>query len=67
MLPFLASLVEEASEEDRPHALRVRAEMLRLAIDDFAETLRQRLRLPGGSTDATLEHYQGEHAAGQGR
>jgi voltage-gated potassium channel Kch len=58
LLPFLASLVEEASEEGRPHALRVRAEMLRMAIDDFAETLRVRLRMPGETTDATLEHYQ---------
>jgi len=61
LLPFLASLVEEASEEGRPHGLRVRAEMLRMAIDDFAETLRVRLRMPGESTDATLEHYQREH------
>lgn len=67
LFPFLGSLVEEASEEGRPHALRVRAEMLRMAIDDFAETLRARLRLPGESTDATLEHYQGEHAAGNAR
>lgn len=59
LLPFLASLVEEASEDGRPHALRVRAEMLRMAIDDFAETLRVRLRLPGESTDATLQHYRG--------
>ncbi|HEX5762905.1 MAG TPA: potassium channel family protein [Solirubrobacterales bacterium] len=58
LLPFLASLIEEASEEGRPHALRVRAEMLRMAIDDFAETLRQRLRMPGGTTEATLEHYE---------
>jgi hypothetical protein len=63
LLPFLSSLVEEASEEGRPQALRVRAEMLRLAIDDFAETLRERLRLPGESTEATLEHYRGEHGA----
>lgn len=62
LLPFLSSLVAEASEEERPHALRVRAEMLRMAIDDFAETLRVRLRVPGESTGATLEHYQGEHA-----
>jgi hypothetical protein len=66
LLPFLASLVEEASEEDRPHSLRVRAEILRMAIDDFAETLRTRLHMPGETTDATLEHYQSEHA-GNGR
>jgi hypothetical protein len=61
LLPFLASLVEEASEDGRPHALRVRAEMLRMAIDDFAETLRTRLRISGETTEATLEHYQREH------
>jgi ion channel len=61
LLPFLASLVEEASEEHRPPALRVRAEVLRMAIDDFAETLRVRLRMPGESTDAILRHYQTDH------
>lgn len=61
LLPFLSSLVAEASEEGRPHAVRVRAEMLRMAIDDFAETLRVRLRMPGETTDATLEHYQTDH------
>jgi voltage-gated potassium channel Kch len=66
LLPFLASLVEEASEESRPHALRVRAEILRLAIDDFAETLRVRLRMPGETTDATLEHYLAEHGSPRG-
>lgn len=61
LLPFLSSLVAEASEETRPQALRMRAGMLRMAIDDFAETLRVRLRMPGETTDATLEHYQTEH------
>jgi hypothetical protein len=61
LLPFLGSLADEAGEEDRPHSLRVRAEILRMAIDDFAETLRVRLQLPGGSTDETLRHYQSDH------
>jgi len=61
LLPFLDSLVDEAGGEDRPHALRTRAEVLRMAIDDFAETLRTRLRFPEGSTEETLEHYQSEH------
>ncbi len=43
LLPFLSSLSDEASGEGRPQALRVRAEILRMAIDDFAETLRARL------------------------
>jgi hypothetical protein len=58
LLPFLTDLVGEASAEDRPHAVKVRAEMLRLAIDDFAETLRVRLQIPGETTDDTLRHYE---------
>lgn len=61
LLPFLSELAEEAAQEDRPQSLRVRAEILRMAIDDFAETLRKRLRMPGESTDDTLRHYQSEH------
>ncbi len=61
LLPFLASLVEEASGEERPHSLRMRAEILRMAIDDFAATLRTRLRMPGETTDDILCHYQAEH------
>lgn len=61
LLPFLSSLADEAAEESRPQPLRVRAEILRMAIDDFAETLRRRLRMPGESTDDTLRHYQSEH------
>lgn len=61
LLPFLTSLVEEASGEERPHALRMRAEILGMAIDDFAETLRKRLRMPGEDTDETLRHYRSEH------
>jgi Ion channel len=67
LLPFLSSLVSEASGENRPHALRVRAEMLGMAIDDFAETLRARLRMPGETTGATLEHYLSEHRPLRGR
>jgi hypothetical protein len=61
LLPFLRRMVEEGSEEGRPHAVRVRAEMLGMAIDDFAETLRVRLRMPGETTDATLDHYDAHH------
>jgi voltage-gated potassium channel Kch len=61
LLPFLASLVEEASGEERPHSLRVRAEVLRMAIDDFAQTLRVRLRMAGETTDEVLRHYQSDH------
>lgn len=63
LLPFLSSLADEAAEESRPHSLRVRAEILRMAIDDFAETLRRRLRMPGNSTGDTLRHYRSEHGS----
>jgi hypothetical protein len=61
LLPFLGSLADEAGEQSRPHSLRVRAEILRMAIDDFAETLRKRLKMPGETTEETLHHYQGDH------
>jgi Ion channel len=61
LLPFLASLADEARAESRPHSLRVRGEILRMAIDDFAATLRKRVRIPGETTDETLGHYQGDH------
>jgi hypothetical protein len=61
LLPFLRRLVEEATEERRPHALQVRGQMLGMAIDDFAETLRARLQLPGETTQETLEHYDAHH------
>jgi voltage-gated potassium channel Kch len=61
LLPFLRRLVGEATEEGRPRALKVRAQMLGMAIDDFAETLRTRLRMPGETTEETLEHYDAHH------
>jgi hypothetical protein len=66
LLPFLGSLVDEAAEDNRPHSLRMRAEILRLGIDDFAETLRKRLRIGGESTDETLRHYQSDHGPLEG-
>jgi hypothetical protein len=63
LLPFLTSLADEAGGDERPDSLRVRAEILRMAIDDFAATLRVRLRMPGEDTDATLRHYRSEHGA----
>jgi Ion channel len=60
LLPFLSDLAEEAGEESRPLSLRVRAGILGETIDDFAETLRGRLRMRGDSTDDTLQHYQSD-------
>ena len=45
LVPFLRRLIEEASESGRPHALRVRAEMLEMAIEDFEEAARARVGL----------------------
>jgi len=66
LLPFLGSLADEAAEDSRPPSLRVRAEILRLAIDDFAETLRKRLRIGGENTDETLRQYQSDHGPLEG-
>jgi hypothetical protein len=57
MLPFLRTVVDEAREEGRPLALKMRAATLGMAIDDFASTLRDRLQVPGETTRDTLEHY----------
>jgi hypothetical protein len=57
---FDPALAKE-TEEGRPHSLRVRAGILGMAIDDFAETLRVRLRMPVEGTDETLRHYRSEH------
>lgn len=61
LLPFLDALADDAGEAGRPRALQVRAQMLRMAIDDFALTLRTRLQMPGETTDAVLGHYHAEH------
>ncbi len=68
LMPFLSGLAAEASEGGRPHALKVRAEMLRMAMDDFAETLRTRLGVVGETTEATLGRYDMDHRPrGRGR
>ena len=41
LLPFLRRLIAEASEPGRPHALRVRADILRLAVEDYEAVLRE--------------------------
>jgi voltage-gated potassium channel Kch len=66
LLPFLRRLVGEATEESRPRALQVRGEMLGMAIDDFAGTLRRRLQLPGETTEEILEHYDAHHRRAAG-
>ena len=56
--PFLGSPAAEAGEDGREHELRVRTRVLEMAIDDYAETLRQRLQIGGETTGAALERYQ---------
>ena len=65
LMPFLARLVQEAGEQSRPHALRVRGEMLRMAMDDFAETLRERIGIDGETTEAILGHYDAQQRPGR--
>jgi len=65
LLPFLGGLAAEASERGRPQALRVRAEMLRMSMDDFAETLRMRVGIAGETTEATLGHYDARQRPGE--
>lgn len=63
LFPFLRSLTAEAGEPGRPHELRVRAEVLRMAIDDYAATVRGRLLLGGETTDDTLALYRASTAS----
>ena len=67
LLPFLRRLVEESTDAERPHALQVRGQMLDMAIEDFAETLRARLDVAGETTDETFEHYDVHHRQGGSR
>ncbi len=46
LVPFLRRLIEDAREDGAPHALKVRAETLRMALDDYDETMRMRLGIP---------------------
>ncbi|MCB0828337.1 MAG: two pore domain potassium channel family protein [Solirubrobacterales bacterium] len=64
LMPFLGGLVDEATGPSRPHALRVRGEMLRMAMDDFADTLRERLGIDGETTEAILGHYDAHQRPG---
>ncbi len=64
LMPFLAGLVDEAVDESRPQALRVRGEMLGMAMDDFAETLRERLGIDGETTEAILGRYDAHQRPG---
>ncbi|MDQ2676512.1 MAG: potassium channel family protein [Actinomycetota bacterium] len=66
LIPFLRRLVEESTEPDCPHALQVRGQMLGMAIEDFADTLRVRLRMAGETTEETLEHYDAHRRSAAG-
>jgi Ion channel len=66
LLPFLGRLVAEGSEDGRPDALKIRATMLGMGLDDFAGTLRTRLQVSGETTDVTLGHYDAHQRPGGG-
>jgi hypothetical protein len=57
-MPYLLRLARDGESEDLPPAVRMRAAMLRGAIDDFSATVGSRfLSLPSSSTDKILEAY----------
>jgi hypothetical protein len=43
LTPFLDRMIGEAAEDGRPHAVRVGGETLKMALEDFQESLRGRL------------------------
>jgi hypothetical protein len=61
-MPYLLHLADEVSSTDCPPGLRIRAVMLRDAIDQFSTTIASRfLRLSSASTDEILEAYARDH------
>jgi len=61
-MPCLLRLAEEASSADCGPGVRMRASMLRIAIDDFSATLGSRfLDLPSASTEKILNAYARDH------
>lgn len=58
VMPYLLRLAREGESEDLAPGVRIRASMLRGAIDDFSATVGSRfLSLPSSSTDKILEAY----------
>ena len=60
-LPTLLDLARRGTEDSLPERVRLRATMLRGAIDDFAQTAQSIHRLPGETTDALLDAYARDH------
>lgn len=61
-MPSLLRLAEEGRSTSCPPAVRLRAAMLRGAIDDFSDTVASRfVRVPSTSTDKILEAYARDH------
>ncbi len=62
VLPYLADLARSADRRDLPPEVRLRAALLRGAIDDLAATVGSRfLDLPSASTDEILTAYARDH------
>jgi hypothetical protein len=62
-LPYLLRLAERAGGEDSPPEVRLRAGMLRRAVEDLAERIASRtfLGLGGASTEEILKAYADDH------
>ncbi len=67
VMPYLLSLAERAIVADYPFEVRLRAAMLRNAIEDFSATLTSQKFLelpPSVSTEEVLEAYARDHLHG---
>jgi hypothetical protein len=61
-MPYLQRLAEQGREPSAPSAIRVRAAMLRDAVDDFAATTASRFQGGGsGATEDILQAYARDH------
>jgi hypothetical protein len=66
VLPALVELAEAGCAEEMPPRVRLRATMLRQAIDDFASTTAAFHRSGGDSTEEKIEAYARDHMLGSG-
>jgi hypothetical protein len=60
-MPALLDLAERGTDESTPDGVRLRATMLREAIDDFAHTLSAFHGADGGTTAELIEAYRTDH------
>ena len=63
--PYLLALARRGTDPDAPENVRLRAELLAKALDDFAQTTANRFpRTRAGSTDEILAAYARDHRIG---